>query len=173
MRVSARDGSGRAERGVDEETAEERRRAKYLAGAAANAARPQATRERECGRARREAACARPTANYKGRQGSAPRAARARGSRARDSGAGPGIGSTCFDPELKRVRPIQLSALLLRLVYIIIVSGKIARPALPLFAPLHCTCGICRLRRHVFPTAIQPTHDVPDREEDPVSSCSS
>jgi hypothetical protein len=47
----------------------------------------------------------------------------------------------------------QLSALLLRLVYIIIVSGKIARPALPLFVPLHYTCGICRLPCHISPNS--------------------
>jgi hypothetical protein len=39
------------------------------------------------------------------------------------------------------------------LVYIIVVSGKIARPALPLFALLHCTCGICRLPHHIFPNS--------------------
>jgi hypothetical protein len=37
------------------------------------------------------------------------------------------------------------------LVYIIVVSGKIARPALPLFVPLHCTCGICLLPFHISP----------------------
>jgi hypothetical protein len=35
--------------------------------------------------------------------------------------------------------------------YIIIVSGKIARPALPLFIPLHSTCRICRLPYHISP----------------------
>jgi hypothetical protein len=47
----------------------------------------------------------------------------------------------------------QLSALLIRRVYIIIVSGKIARPALPLFVPLHSTCGICRPPYHIFPNS--------------------
>jgi hypothetical protein len=37
------------------------------------------------------------------------------------------------------------------LVYIIIVSSKIARPTLPLFILLHCTCGICRLPYHISP----------------------
>jgi hypothetical protein len=37
------------------------------------------------------------------------------------------------------------------LVYIILVSGAVARPALALFVPLHCTCGICLLPSHVSP----------------------
>jgi hypothetical protein len=45
------------------------------------------------------------------------------------------------------------SAIATALVYIMIVSGKIARPALPLFVPLHLTCGICRLPYHIFPNS--------------------
>jgi hypothetical protein len=39
------------------------------------------------------------------------------------------------------------------LVYIVIVSGKITRPAHPLFVPLHSTCDICRLPYHIFPNS--------------------
>jgi hypothetical protein len=38
-------------------------------------------------------------------------------------------------------------------VYIIIVSAKIARPALPLFVPLHSTCGIYRPPFHISPNS--------------------
>jgi hypothetical protein len=39
------------------------------------------------------------------------------------------------------------------LVYIIIDSGEMVRPALPLFVSLHCTCGICRLPYRLSPNS--------------------
>jgi hypothetical protein len=39
------------------------------------------------------------------------------------------------------------------LVYIVKVSGKITRSALPLFVPLHSTCDIGRLPYHIFPNS--------------------
>jgi hypothetical protein len=52
-------------------------------------------------------------------------------------------------------QPVHSASVTL-LVYIIIVSGKIARQAFPLFVPLHSTCGICRLPWPITspPTAI-------------------
>jgi hypothetical protein len=56
------------------------------------------------------------------------------------------------------------SASIRLLVYIIIVSGKMARPALPLLVPLRSTCGIALI---IYPQQLfQPTQDVPDQEED-------
>jgi hypothetical protein len=45
------------------------------------------------------------------------------------------------------------SAIATALVYIIVVSGEIARPALALFVPLHSTCGICLLPFHISPNS--------------------
>jgi hypothetical protein len=45
------------------------------------------------------------------------------------------------------------SAIATVLMYIMIVSGKIARLALPPFVPLHSTCGICRLPFYISPNS--------------------
>jgi hypothetical protein len=52
-----------------------------------------------------------------------------------------------LEPSIAR-RPVYSASIRL-LVYIVVVSGKIARPAFPLFVPLHSTCGICRLPYHI------------------------
>jgi hypothetical protein len=67
------------------------------------------------------------------------------------------------------------SAIATLLVYIMIVSGKFARPALPRLVPLHCTCEICRLPYHIFLNSysslpstsqiekkVQPSHAAPE-----------
>jgi hypothetical protein len=51
------------------------------------------------------------------------------------------------------------------LVYIIMVSGKIARPAFPLFVPLHSTCGICRLPYHISLNRYSSLPRMPQIEE--------
>jgi hypothetical protein len=67
------------------------------------------------------------------------------------------------------------SAIATALVYIIAVSGKIARPAFPPFVSLHCTYGIRRLPYHISPNSysslprmsqiekkVQPSHAAPE-----------
>jgi hypothetical protein len=57
------------------------------------------------------------------------------------------------------------NAIATALVYIIAVSGKIARPALPPFVPLHCTYGIRRLPYHSPPNSYSSLHRMSQTEK--------
>jgi hypothetical protein len=75
------------------------------------------------------------------------------GDKGRTTKIKPNRGVTVFGslapPDISRSALPTPTLIATALVYMIIVSGKIARPSLPLFVPLLCTCGICRLPSHI------------------------